>query len=91
VAGSIPRRSDEQRRAGTSQPAVSAYESGTRSPSVDTLCRLVAAAGFEIRMRLERPDTHDAARRFAEALLPQGQVAAHAAAEQRRISDRAAR
>ena len=45
---------------------MSAYESGRRSPSVDTLCRLLAAAGFEVRMRLAPPDTHAA----AEALLP---------------------
>jgi DNA-binding transcriptional regulator YiaG len=42
-------------RAGTSQAAVSAYESGRRSPSVDTLCRLLGAAGYEVRMRLAPP------------------------------------
>ena len=53
-------------RANTSQAAVSAYESGKRSPSVDTLTRLLTAAGFELRMRLSLPDTHDATRRLAE-------------------------
>lgn len=63
-------------RAATSQAAISAYESGRRSPSVDTLSRILAAAGFELRMRLAPPDTHDAARRAAEALLPTDAVRA---------------
>jgi transcriptional regulator with XRE-family HTH domain len=62
-------------RAGTSQAAVSAYESGRRSPSVDTLCRVLAAAGVELRMRLAAPDTHTAALIAAEALLPAEQLA----------------
>ena len=62
-------------RAGTSQAAVSAYESGRRSPSVDTLCRLLGAAGFEVRMRLAPPDTHVPSLAAAEALLPREQVA----------------
>ncbi len=33
------------RRAGTSQPVVSAYEHGRRDPTVGTLARLVAAGG----------------------------------------------
>ena len=36
------------RRAGTSRPTLSAYEHGRKSPSADTLERLVAAAGFEL-------------------------------------------
>ncbi len=63
------------RRAGTSQSAVSSYESGRRSPSVATLCRIVAAAGFEVRMRLDEPDTHDASRERAEAMVGDGAVA----------------
>jgi len=62
-------------RAGTSQAAVSAYESGRRSPSVDTLCRILAATGLELRMRLAAPDAHAAALAAAEALLPPGQLA----------------
>lgn len=41
-------------RAGTSQAAVSAYESGRRSPSVATLDRLLAACSFRARVTLER-------------------------------------
>ena len=35
-------------RAGTSQPTVAAYESGTKIPSADTLERLLRAAGFRL-------------------------------------------
>ncbi len=37
-------------RAGTSQPAVSRYESGASSPSVKTLERLLAAAGARLEL-----------------------------------------
>src|SRR3954469_20614316 len=36
------------RRAGTSQAAVSAYESGAKQPSVATFSRLLAAAGARL-------------------------------------------
>ena len=72
-------------RAGTSQAAVSAYESGRRSPSVDTLSRLLAAAGFEVRMRLAEPDTHDVMRAIAERLIPPDQVAGFARSENERV------
>lgn len=73
-------------QAATSQAAISAYESGRRSPSVDTLTRILAAAGFELRMRLAEPDTHDNARRKAEALLPADAVDAFTVAEAERVS-----
>jgi transcriptional regulator with XRE-family HTH domain len=56
-AGSLLRRVREAsgltqeemaRRAATSRPTLSAYEHGRKSPSADTLERLVAAAGFEL-------------------------------------------
>ena len=77
--------------AGTSQAAVSAYESGRRSPSVDTLCRILAAAGFEVRMRLAAPDAHDDTRRITEGLVPAGQLAAHTERELERVARRASR
>jgi len=40
-------------RAGTSQPAVSRYESGASSPSVATLDRLLAVMGARLEMRAE--------------------------------------
>lgn len=72
-------------RAGTSQAAVSAYESGRRSPSVDTLTRLLEAAGFEVRMRLAVPDTHEATKKVAEGLLPSDQVEEFNARECERV------
>ena len=75
-------------RAGTSQAAMSAYESGRRSPSVETLCRILGAAGFELRMRLAPPDTHEPARKIAETLLPPDQIAAHNNREQARVARR---
>jgi len=74
------------RRAATSQAAISAYESGRRSPSVNTLCRILAAAGFEVRMRLAEPDTHEASRALAEALLPTEEVDVHNERERRRVA-----
>lgn len=71
-------------RARTSQAAISAYESGRRSPSVDTLSRILQAAGFELRMRIAPPDSHDAARQAAEQLLPKEQVDAFAVQERTR-------
>lgn len=40
-------------RAGTSQPAVSRYESGVSSPSVETLDRLLAAMGSRLELAAE--------------------------------------
>jgi len=40
------------RRAGTSQPVISAYEHGRRDPSIETLRRLVRAAGAELELRV---------------------------------------
>lgn len=77
-------------RAKTSQAAISAYESGRRSPSVDTLCRILGAAGFEVRMRLAEPDRHDATRRMAEGLLPPEELDAFNERERRRVSRRRA-
>lgn len=39
------------RRAGTSRTAVSAYEHGHKSPSLDTFERLLAGAGYEVDAR----------------------------------------
>jgi transcriptional regulator with XRE-family HTH domain len=77
---------DLARAARTSQPAISAYESGKRSPSVETLTRLLAAAGFELRMQLAAPDSHDVSRRSAEKLLPKSQVQGHINRERKRLT-----
>ena len=73
-------------RASTSQAAISAYESGRRSPSVDTLARVLLAAGFELRMRMSQPDTHEQARATAESLLPPAELAAFERRERRRAA-----
>ncbi len=72
--------------AGTSQAAVSAYESGRRSPSVDTLSRLLGAAGYDARKRLAPPDTHVRSLTAAEALLPSDQLERHSEREQARLA-----
>lgn len=56
---------------------MSAYESGKRSASVGTLCRIVQAAGFEVRMRLTAPDTHDQTRLIARSLIGSTELAVH--------------
>ena len=71
-------------RAATSQAAISAYESGRRSPSVETLSRVLQAAGFDLRMRLAPPDDHDRTRLIAESLLSPGDLEAFADRENRR-------
>src|SRR5258708_5723369 len=55
-------------RAGVAQSLVSAYENGRRQPTMPTLMRLLEAAGFDLRMRLEEPDDQAlAAEQWAEA------------------------
>jgi transcriptional regulator with XRE-family HTH domain len=46
-------------RAGIDQQVVSAYETGRREPTLPTLTKLLAAAGFEMRIRLEPTEDHD--------------------------------
>ena len=46
-------------RASVPTTMVSAYERDKREPSLTTLLRLLHAAGFELRMKLEPYDVHD--------------------------------
>jgi transcriptional regulator with XRE-family HTH domain len=46
-------------RAGVPATMISAYERDRRQPTMATLLRLLAAAGFELRMHLEPYDSHD--------------------------------
>jgi hypothetical protein len=46
-------------RLGVSQPTVAAYETGRRQPTVPTLMKWLAAAGFDLRMKLAPHDDHD--------------------------------
>lgn len=45
--------------AGMHQPDISAYEAGHRQPTLPTLYRILAGAGYEPRIRLEPLDRHD--------------------------------
>jgi transcriptional regulator with XRE-family HTH domain len=45
---------DLARRAGTSHATLRAYEQGSKVPRVDTLDRIVRAAGFDLAPELER-------------------------------------
>jgi len=47
------------RRAGTSQPVISAYEHGRRDPSITTLRRLVRATGADLELGIARPSASD--------------------------------
>jgi transcriptional regulator with XRE-family HTH domain len=70
-------QSDLARRAGTSQPVISAYEHGRRDPSFGTLERLLRAAGEHLQIGAELgnggpPPARDAdehARRLVDVLL----------------------
>ena len=58
------------RRAATSQAAIAAYESGKRSPTLETLARIVRAAGRDLRIQVVPYDDHDDAMSAYEASLP---------------------
>lgn len=47
------------RRLGTRQPAVSRWERGVTSPSLENVRRAVAACGLRLDIRLEEPDAGD--------------------------------
>ncbi|MGH2751852.1 MAG: helix-turn-helix transcriptional regulator [Actinomycetota bacterium] len=67
---------DLARLAGTSQAAIAAYETGRRSPTMDTLTRIVRAAGRDLRIRIVAGDDHDEWLARYEAALPTGVVRA---------------
>lgn len=56
------------RRAGTSHATVIAYEAGRKSPTVDTLDRLLRAAGFEVEPHLVPAPEPDRGEELAAAL-----------------------
>lgn len=62
---------DLAKRAGTSQGAIAAYESGRRSPSLETLIRIVRAAGQDLRIQVVPYDDHDDVMTAYEASLPE--------------------
>jgi transcriptional regulator with XRE-family HTH domain len=46
-------------RAGVPTTMISAYERDRRQPTLETLLRLLRAAGFDLRLHLEPYDPHD--------------------------------
>lgn len=75
-------------RAGTSQQAVSAYETGRKEPTLPTLERLIVAAGYELRLHLEPVDHHDRSVEVTLEALPDD-VRAELEAGQRQRLERA--
>ena len=49
------------RRAGVNQSVISAYESASRHPSLETLTRLISATGLQLHATVRRPARHPAA------------------------------
>ncbi|HVL65311.1 MAG TPA: helix-turn-helix transcriptional regulator [Actinomycetota bacterium] len=60
---------DLARRAATSQAAIAAYESGRRSPTLETLARIVRAADQDLRIQVVPYDDHDDVMAVYEASL----------------------
>jgi transcriptional regulator with XRE-family HTH domain len=57
-------------RAGVTQQAISAYETGRTEPTLPTLLKLIEAAGLELRMHLTPKDRHDESLETFLASLP---------------------
>ena len=68
-------QTDLAHQAGVSQQSISAYETGKKEPTLPTLVRLLAAAGSEMRIRLEPIDDHDATLAAFIETLPASQRA----------------
>ncbi|HEX9645004.1 MAG TPA: helix-turn-helix transcriptional regulator [Acidimicrobiia bacterium] len=68
-------QADVAKQAGVTQQAISAYETGRREPTLPTLQRLLAAAGFELRLHLAPLDHHDETLAAYLASLPPAQQA----------------
>jgi transcriptional regulator with XRE-family HTH domain len=74
-------------RARVSQQVISAYETGRKEPTLPFLQRIIAAAGFEMRIRLEPADEHDrSVEAFIES-LPAGTRADIEESQRRRVEE----
>lgn len=74
-------------RAGVTQQAISAYETGRKEPTMRTLVKLLEAAGFEMRIQLARLDGHDESVAQFLASLPPGELADLEEARRRRVEE----
>jgi len=72
-------------RAATTQPTISTYERGAKIPDLATLERILAAAGFELRMILAPLEDHDESLARYLQLLPPETQARFAASQQARV------
>ena len=72
-------------KSGTTQSAISDIESGKTSPTVDTLVRLIAACGLEMRPGLDKPDTHDPSRLAFQKMIDPAHIAEHERQQQVRL------
>jgi uncharacterized protein len=73
--------------AGVSQQTISAYETGRKEPTLPSLQRLLEAAGFELRIRLEPSDDHDRSVEAFIASLPDGPRAELEESRRRRVEE----
>jgi transcriptional regulator with XRE-family HTH domain len=60
-------------RLGVTQPVIAAYESGRRRPTLETLMRMLSAAGFDLRLALAPHDDHDEVLEALERQKPIGE------------------
>lgn len=74
------------RRAQTSQTAISAYELGAKVPSLETLERILGAAGFDLRMSLAAAEDHDESLARYVATLPEDARAKFVREQQARVT-----
>ena len=64
------------RNVGVSQQVISEYETGRKEPTLPSLRRLINAAGYEVRMRLEPLSDHDeSVERFLDTMSPESRAA----------------
>ena len=64
------------RNAGVSQQVISEYETGRKEPTLPSLRRLINAAGYEVRMRLEPLSDHDeSVEQFLDTMSPESRAA----------------
>ena len=75
-------------RAGTSQSAIARYERARSMPDIPTLHRLLAACGFDLRLRVE-PLDDTAERQIRDALAQSPQARLEANRRMTRMAERA--